>query len=214
MASKTDYHKTYIKICGLFRPEDIFYVNEARPDYAGFIINFEKSHRNVSSDTVVSLKKLLLPDIKSVGVFVDEDISSICSLYNMGVLDVIQLHGHESNIYINELRKQIPKAIIWKAFKIRQKSDIIQCMASDADMVLLDNGYGTGDTFNWELTRDISRPYILAGGLTPESIPDAIKKLKPWGIDISSGVETNKLKDTKKIISAVAAARSDMKGVI
>lgn len=81
MASKTDYHKTYIKICGLFRPEDIFYVNEARPDYAGFIINFEKSHRNVSSDTVVSLKKLLLPDIKSVGVFVDEDISSICIIH-------------------------------------------------------------------------------------------------------------------------------------
>lgn len=113
-------------------------------------------------------------------MFVDEDISSICSLYNMGVLDVIQLHGHESNIYINELRKQIPKAIIWKAFKIRQKSDIIQCMASDADMVLLDNGYGTGDTFNWELTRDISRPYILAGGLTPESHPlMQLKNLNP-----------------------------------
>ncbi len=212
MASKTDYDKSYIKICGLFRPEDIFYVNEALPDYAGFIINFEKSHRNVSPDTVVTLKSLLLPDIKSVGVFVDEDISSICRLYDTGALDVIQLHGHESNIYINELRKLIPKAIIWKAFKIRRESDIMYCMKSDADMILLDNGCGTGDTFNWKLTKNITRPYILAGGLTPKNIPDAIKKLKPWGIDISSGVETNKLKDKKKIISAVAAARSDMKG--
>lgn len=214
MESKSGYDKTYIKICGLFRPEDILYVNGAHPDYAGFIINFKKSHRNVSPDTVISLKKLLLPDIKSVGVYVDEDISSICRLYNTGALDVIQLHGHESNTYIKELKKRIPKAVIWKAFKIRQKSDIIQCMDSNADMILLDNGYGTGHTFNWELIKNITRPYILAGGLTTELIPDAIKRLKPWGIDISTGVETNKLKDKNKIISAVASARQDKKGVI
>ncbi len=214
MESKKGHDRIHIKICGLFRSEDIIYVNEARPDYAGFIVNYKKSHRYVPPDTVIAFKKMLHSDIRSVGVYVDEDIANICKLYETGALDVIQLHGHEDNAYIHELRRHIPGAVIWKAFKIRQKSDIIQCMDSDADMVLLDNGYGTGRAFNWDLINNMNRPYILAGGLTADMICDAAKRLNPWGIDISSGAETDGVKDRDKIISVVTTANACRKGVI
>ena len=196
-----------LKICGLSRPDDIRYVNEACVDYAGFIINFPKSHRNVSPEKVLSLKKLLSPDIKAVGVFVDEEISVICGLYTEGAIDIIQLHGHEDNEYINKLRAHVPDAEIWKAFKIRSNDDILECVSSSADKILLDNGYGTGQHFDWSLVNNIERPFILAGGLTPENIPKAIRLLNPWGIDISSGVETNGYKDKNKIIAAAFSCK-------
>ena len=73
--------------------------------------------------------------------------------------------------------------------------------------MLLDNGYGTGQPFDWQLVRDIGRPFLLAGGLTPENIPNAIRQLRPWGVDLSSGVETDRLKDREKMIAAVRAAK-------
>ena len=98
---------------------------------------------------------------------------------------------------------------MWKAFKVHSAGDLAAANASAADMVLLDNGYGTGAAFDWSLTQGVTRPYILAGGLTPENIPDAIARLRPWGLDISSGVETDKKKDFTKIMAAVAAARKE-----
>ena len=200
---------TKIKICGLYRPEDVGFVNAARPDWCGFIINFPKSHRNLAPNEVRALRAELDGGITPVGVFVDSPAEDAAALLNDGTLSVAQLHGHEDDGYIAALRALAPGCTVWKAFKVRGPQDLLAASASAADMVLLDNGYGTGAAFDWSLTQGVTRPYILAGGLTPENIPDAIARLRPWGLDISSGVETDKIKDFTKIMAAVAAARKE-----
>ncbi len=198
---------TKIKICGLSRPQDIEYVNEARPDWCGFIINFPKSHRNVSPERVRDLRKTLKDGIIPVGVFVNQPVETVAALLNNGTVSVAQLHGSENDEYILRLRGLAPGHEIWKAFKVRKPEDVEASNLSKADMVLLDNGYGTGKAFDWSLIDVIRRPFLLAGGLTPENIAEAVTVLHPFGIDVSSGVETDKMKDPKKIIQAVNAAR-------
>ena len=197
---------TQVKICGLSRPCDIDYVNEARPDYIGFILHFPQSRRNVTPETAAALKARLSPDIKAVGVFVDQPIKTVIEAVEMIGLDVIQLHGHEDGDYIAALRTRTALPI-WKAFKIRAAADLAVAAVCPADEVLLDNGYGTGAAFDWTLAADFDRPFLLAGGLTPENAADAIAALRPKLVDISSGVETDGYKDFKKIQAAVRAAR-------
>ena len=197
---------TKIKICGLYRDADIDYVNEAEPDYAGFILLFPKSHRNLTPEQAAALRKRLRPGIRAVGVFVDQAVETVAAAAESVGLDVIQLHGHEDDAYIAALREKSACAI-WKAFKIRSAADLDAARESTADEVLLDNGYGTGESFDWSLTGGFDRPFLLAGGLTPENIPEAIRTLRPKIVDISSGVETDKVKDREKIIAAVCAAR-------
>lgn len=200
---------TRIKICGLYRPCDIEYVNRAKPDWCGFIINFPKSHRNLSPDQVRELRGNLDDSVTPVGVFVDQPVEAVAALLNGGTISIAQLHGHEGPAYIDDLRRAAPGCTVWKAFKIRSTADLEAANASPADLVILDNGYGTGEAFDWDLTDGVKRPYLLAGGLTPENIPQAIARLHPYGLDISSGVETDKQKDFYKIQTAVTAARKD-----
>ena len=202
-----------IKICGLSREEDITAVNEAKPDYCGFIINFPKSHRNVTVERVRQLRTGLRPEIIPVGVIVDQPVEKAAMLLNEGVADVIQLHGQEDETYIRQLRKLLKcrGRSIWKAFKIRSRKDLESAMASSVDAVVLDNGYGAGETFDWSIIEDAGkmmegRKVFLAGGMTPENIEEAIHRLDVCGIDISSGVETDKKKDRNKILTAVQAA--------
>ncbi len=202
--------KAKIKICGLFREEDIANVNEARPDYAGFVINFPGSHRSISADRLSRLSGSLDKGIEPVGVFVDEKIELVAELLNSGTISTAQLHGAEDNEYIRLLRVRAPGKNIIKAFKVESAADIAAAENSAADMILLDNGYGTGKCFDWSLIGSIVRPFILAGGLTPVNIPDAIKKFQPYAVDISSGVETGKVKDRMKIIEAVRAAHGEV----
>ena len=105
------------------------------------------------------------------------------------------------------LRASSPGHAVWKAFKIRSLDDLDAANASSADLVLLDNGYGTGRTFDWSLAGGVNRPFLLAGGLAPDNIPEAVAALHPYGVDISSGVETGGQKDRGKILAAVSAAR-------
>ena len=198
-----------IKICGLFRPCDIDYVNEARPDWCGFIIDFPRSHRSVTPDQVRSLRAGLDPAIVPVGVFVDRPAEEAAALLNDGTIQVAQLHGREDAAYIAALRALAPGKEIWKAFKVRSPEDLAAAAASSADRILLDNGYGTGQSFDWSLAGSVTRPFLLAGGLTSENIPDAVARLHPYGLDLSSGVETDRLKDRDKILAAVAAARKE-----
>lgn len=198
-----------IKICGLFRPCDIDYVNEARPDWCGFIIDFPRSHRSVTPDQVRSLRVGLDPAIVPVGVFVDRPAEEAAALLNDGTIQVAQLHGREDAAYIAALRALAPGKEIWKAFKVRSPEDLAAAAASPADRILLDNGYGTGQSFDWSLAGSVTRPFLLAGGLTSENIPDAVARLHPYGLDLSSGVETDRLKDRDKILAAVAAARKE-----
>ena len=213
-----------IKICGLFRACDIDYVNEAKPDYAGFILHFPKSHRNVEPVVAAEMRRRLQPGIRAVGVFVDQPEETVIASAERIGLDAVQLHGHEDDRYIKSLRASL-KRPVWKAFKVRSEADLMEAERSSADEILLDNGYGTGNAFDWSILSGFSRPYILAGGLTPELITKAGRISKagtfpkagviskdgtippPKLFDISSGVETDKVKDRDKILAAVRAAR-------
>ncbi len=194
-----------IKICGLSRDCDIDYVNEAGPEYAGFIINFPKSHRSVTPGRAGELRSRLRPGIRAVGVFVDAEISEVVLAAREIPLDVVQLHGSEDDDYIRALREEtgIP---VWKAFRIRGRQDLAEAERSAADKVLLDNGTGTGQAFDWSCLEDMQRPFILAGGLTPERIQGAAAIPGVQVLDISSGVETDRVKDREKIMRAVSAA--------
>ena len=198
---------TKIKICGLRRPEDIAYVNEAKPDFAGFIIGVPKSRRNVPREKVRELTALLSPEILPVGVFVNAPMETILSLVTDGTLKAVQLHGQESQSYLEELKKQVAVPLI-RAFSIRSPEDLTEAEKSPADFVLLDNGAGgTGETFDWSLLSSFDRPFFLAGGLRLENIAEAVSRFHPYALDLSSGVETDGYKDKEKIIAAVAAVR-------
>ena len=198
---------TRIKICGLSRPEDMEAVNAARPDYCGFVVNFPRSRRNVSPERLRVLRGLLSGGVIPVGVFVDQPPETVAALQNDGAITIAQLHGHEDEAYISRLRELTHGKPVWKAFKVRTAVDVEAARRSTAERVLLDNGAGTGAAFDWTLVRDMGRPWILAGGLTPESLPDAIARLRPWCVDISGGAETDGIKDPVKILAAVQAVR-------
>ena len=200
---------TRIKICGLSRPCDVAFVNEARPDWCGFIIDFPRSHRSVTPRQALALRRQLAPGIVPVGVTVDQPVEAVAALLREGVVDVAQLHGTEDESYLAALRALAPGHPLWKAFTLRTPDDLSAALASGADMILLDSGKGTGQTFDWSLLRGVARPFLLAGGLTPENIPRAVRAVHPWGVDLSSGVETDRRKDRDKILAAVAAARKE-----
>lgn len=198
-----------IKLCGMFRPCDIEYANEAKPDFAGFVINFPKSHRSVSPNTAAQLRSRLSPDIKAVGVFVNEEITTCAEMARCGIIDIIQLHGAEDREYIKALRSLTAAPII-KAVKVTSAEDIALAETLGADYLLLDNGTGTGQLFDHSVIdrERISSPFFLAGGLTPENIAQAALSVKPFAVDISSGIETCRVKDREKMLSAVEAVRA------
>lgn len=166
---------TKIKLCGLSRVCDIEAANELKPEYIGFVFA-PKSMRYVSPEKAAELKRLLHPDIKAVGVFVNENLQNVAELLKNGVIDVAQLHGAESEEYIKELRTLTEHPII-KAFRVECERDIREAKASTADYVLLDSGAGTGMVFDWNLIAKLDRPYFLAGGLDAENVSKALKKI-------------------------------------
>jgi phosphoribosylanthranilate isomerase len=199
---------TKIKICGLFREQDAAALNRALPDYAGFVF-YEKSRRFVTPAAARALRAALDAGIVPVGVFVDAPIDEIARRYAEGTIAVAQLHGGEDAMYIAALRARCPGLEIWRAYRIRAEADVAAAARSAADRVLLDGGAGEGKPFDWSLIAGFPRPFVLAGGLTPETIPEAIARLHPFAVDISSGVETDGVKDEAKIMAAAAAARRD-----
>lgn len=197
---------TRIKLCGLSRPCDIEAANGLKPDYIGFVFA-PKSKRYVSPETAAKLKAMLGPDIKAVGVFVNESVEQVADLFRRGIIDVAQLHGKEDETYIAALRSLTGKPII-KALRMDTDKDVERANASSADMVLLDSGAGgTGTAFDWNLLKGIRRPYFLAGGLSPINAEEAVRILSPYGVDVSSGIETDGLKDKTKMTAFVSAVR-------
>ena len=197
-----------IKLCGMFRGCDIDYANEAMPDYIGFILGFPKSHRNIDMETARQLRSQLSPKIKAVGVFVNSPETTCAEYANRGIIDVIQLHGGEDAEFIRRLR-ELTDAPIIKAAKIRTPEDIRAVQRLGADFVLLDNGTGTGEMFDHSLLdgAEIRQPFFLAGGLTPENLRQAAESARPYCVDLSSGVETEKLKDRETMLEAVRIIR-------
>jgi phosphoribosylanthranilate isomerase len=198
-----------IKCCGLMRPEDVAAVNRAMPDYAGFIVSFPTSHRSLTPAQAAPLAAGLDAGIRPVAVFVDRPAREVAAAAAEIGAWAVQLHGSEDEAYLAQLRT-LTDCRIWQAFKVRSDADLARAAASSADLLLLDSGAGTGRTFDWDLAarfaREFDRPFLLAGGLTPENIPQAIERVHPFGVDISSGIETGKRKDPAKIAAAVAAA--------
>jgi phosphoribosylanthranilate isomerase len=198
-----------IKICGLSRPEDIACANDVRPDFVGFVFA-PASRRCITPERAAALRAALASGIDAVGVFVDQPPEFIASLLASRTIDWAQLHGHESPDYIARLRALAPSgARLIQAFSVRTPDDIARAAASPADLVLLDHGSGgTGAAFDWTLAAGFPRPYLLAGGITPANAADAIRAARPWGLDASSSLETDHLKDPAKIRAFVSAIRA------
>lgn len=194
-----------IKICGLKSEEDIGAVNLYKPEYCGFIVNYPKSHRSITPERLRELTALLRSDVTPVGVFVDQSPELIAQLLNEGTIAVAQLHGSEDEDYIEDLF-ELTDEPVWKAFQIKSESDVARAAESAADLVLLDAGQGSGETFNWELLKDFPGPFALAGGITLKNLPKALKT-EAVLLDVSGGVETDKKKDPEKIRKFIETVR-------
>lgn len=201
---QTEKSQIKIKLCGLTRPSDIETANLLHPDYVGFVFA-KKSRRYVSPERMKMLKELLHPDILAVGVFVDEEPESVAAWLSSGIIDIAQLHGGEDETYLKKLRKLTDKPLI-KAFSVKDMGDIEKANDSTADFVLLDAGEGgTGTAFDRELLAGMNRPYFLAGGLDPSTVEEAVKRWRPYAVDVSTGIETDGVKDAEKMQAFVDA---------
>lgn len=196
-----------IKICGIRREEDITYVNECKPDYIGFIF-FPKSKRYIDPEKALQLRKKLDPSITPVGVFVNEQIENIIKIVEAGIIDVVQIHGDESVEYLKELKERLPEVTIVRAVRVASKEDVASCEEIPVDYLLFDKFTpeygGCGEVFDWELVKGMKRPFILAGGIKEENVEEAIQRLSPYAVDVSSAVEgEDGYKDHHKVVRIV-----------
>ena len=200
---------TRIKICGLKTTRDVLAVNEVKPDYAGFV--FAPSHRQISEELAAELKKELAPDIISVGVFVNEDKEKLLRLCDRKIIDMIQLHGDEDEEYIAAIKSRVKIPVI-KAVRVRSTEDIHQAEAMDSEYLLLDAYHekeygGSGVRFDWSVIPNIKKNFFLAGGINTTNVLEAIRRYQPYGIDVSTGVETGGSKDPVKLRQLVRLIR-------
>lgn len=201
-----------IKICGLKRPEDIQIVNQFRPDYIGFV--FAESSRKVNQNEAWELKSVLSPDILAVGVFVNEHSDNIVTLCREGTIDMIQLHGDEDASYIEALKDKVNCPII-KAVRVRSRSQILEAAQLPCEYLLLDTytrgSYGgSGLAFDRTLIpgrEELQKPFFLAGGLDGHLAPIAVRECNPYGVDVSSAVESDGYKDAGKIKEFIERVR-------
>ena len=201
---------TRIKICGLTRREDIESVNRWLPDYIGFV--FCPSRRQVTAEQAGRLKAALDSRIKAVGVFVNAPVGSIVNLCTSRVIDLVQLHGDENEGYVEELKHKIDCPLI-KAVRVQSPAQVLQAEQLPCDLLLLDayqkDQYGgSGKSFDYAMIPALKKPFILAGGLEGSSIIQAIGRGRPYGVDVSSGVETDGVKDDVKIKAIIRNVRN------
>ena len=200
---------TKIKLCGLTRPRDIEWANALTPDFVGFVFA-RKSKRYISPRNAQKLREKLNQSINAVGVFVNEAPEAVAALLNDGTIDVAQLHGGEDEDYIKALRLLTARPLI-QAFRVDGPADLERARASSADYILLDNGAGgTGTAFDWALLKGFDRPCFLAGGLGPDNVARAVRDVRPFAVDVSSGIETDGAKDYQKMAAFVNAVRNTL----
>lgn len=198
---------TEIKLCGLSDISAVECANEILPDYIGFVF-FPKSPRYIQPEQAALLKRSLDPRIRAAGVFVNERVSVVADLLERGIIDIAQLHGSEDEGYIRDLRSLTRHRII-RAFRVSTPEDTAKAEESTADYILLDSGAGSGSAFDWSILKHIKRDYFLAGGLDPINVPEAIRTLHPFGVDVSSGIETDGKKDHDKMRAFARAVRQE-----
>lgn len=211
------YYTPKVKMCGISKVETIPAVVEAKPDYMGLV--FAPSKRQVTVDQAKTLVEALHKqytkrynngteqsnndEIKTVGVFVNETLDNLVTIAKGINLDVVQLHGDEDEAFIQSLKGRT-NVEIWKAVQIRSAADAEAWIDSSADMLLFDAYHkdergGTGEVFDWSCLDEFERPFMLAGGIDSTNVAHAIRTVRPYGIDISSGIETDGVKDDEKI---------------
>ena len=204
------YYTPKVKMCGISKVETIPAVVEAKPDYMGLV--FAPSKRQVT----VEQAKILIEElhkqcinhydtkvVKTVGVFVNETLDNLVRIADTANLDAVQLHGDEDEAFIQSLKERT-NVEVWKAVQIRSAADVEKWIDSSADMLLFDAYHkdergGTGEVFDWSSLDAFERPFMLAGGIDSTNVARAIRTVRPYGIDISSGIETNGVKDDEKI---------------
>lgn len=220
------YYTPKVKMCGISKVETIPAVVEAKPDYMGLV--FAPSKRQVTVDQaktlVEELHKGYTPKyssnteqdkddtIKTVGVFVNETVDNLVTIANEANLDAVQLHGDEDEAFIQSLKERT-NVEVWKAVQIRSAADAEAWIDSSADMLLFDAYHkdergGTGEVFDWSCLDAFERPFMLAGGIDSTNVARAIRTVRPYGIDISSGIETNGVKDDEKITAFTKIVKS------
>ena len=211
------YYTPKVKMCGISKVETIPAVVEAKPDYMGLV--FAPSKRQVTVDQAKTLVEALHKqytkrynngteqsnndEIKTVGVFVNETLDNLVTIAKGINLDVVQLHGDEDEAFIQSLKGRT-NVEVWKAVQIRSAADAEAWIDSRADMLLFDAYHkdergGTGEVFDWSCLDEFERPFMLAGGIDSTNVARAIRTVRPYGIDISSGIETEGVKDDEKI---------------
>ena len=220
------YYTPKVKMCGISKVETIPAVVEAKPDYMGLV--FAPSKRQVTVDQAKTLVEELHKqytkrynngaeqsnndEIKTVGVFVNETLDNLVSIATEANLDVVQLHGDEDEAFIQSLKERT-NVEVWKAIQIRTAADTEKWIDSSADMLLFDAYHkdergGTGEVFDWSSLDAFERPFMLAGGIDSTNVARAIRTVRPYGIDISSGIETNGVKDDEKITAFIKIVKS------
>lgn len=213
-------NRPIVKICGLRRREDAEAAGFLQPDLAGFILS-PGYRRSIDIEKAKTLRRILSPQIGTVGVFADASYAEIVRAADAGCISMIQLHGSEDETYIREITALTGLPVI-KAFRIGGTEDLAAAAASSAPWVLLDSGFGTGRCFDWNLLDRFLKAqaaehdrslfprghrWILAGGLTAENVSAAVQRFHPDGVDVSSKVETGGWKDPAKMAAFLAAAR-------
>ena len=204
------YYTPKVKMCGISKVDTIPAVVEAKPDYMGLV--FAPSKRQVTVEQAKTLVEELHKQyavrynseiIKTVGVFVNETVENLLKIAEEVKLDVIQLHGDEDESFIQILKEQ-SNVEVWKAVQVRSAADAEKWIDSSADMLLFDAYHkdergGTGEVFDWSSLDEFERPFMLAGGIDSTNVARAIRTVRPYGIDISSGIETEGVKDNEKM---------------
>jgi len=204
------YYTPKVKMCGISKVETIPAIVDAKPDYIGLV--FAPSKRQVTVEQAKILVEELHKQyavrynsetIKIVGVFVNETIENLLKIAEEVKLDVIQLHGDEDESFIQILKEQ-SNVEVWKAVQVRSAADAEKWIDSSADMLLFDAYHkdergGTGEVFDWSSLDEFERPFMLAGGIDSTNVARAIRTVRPYGIDISSGIETEGVKDDEKM---------------
>ncbi|OIO03724.1 N-(5'-phosphoribosyl)anthranilate isomerase [Candidatus Desantisbacteria bacterium CG_4_10_14_0_8_um_filter_48_22] len=189
-----------VKICGIVKDKDAHFAEGFGADILGFNF-FKGSPRRISCKAAKEIVKGLRYSTKSVGVFVDEKLEKIAEIIDFCGIKLIQLHGGETPEFCAELKMKYPWIQVIKAFRIKKAVDFKQIYTFLApqrviDFILLDTHKkgipgGTGKKFNWGLALKVKRyaPVILAGGLNPENVREAVSKIHPYAVDVASGVE-------------------------
>ncbi len=203
---------TKIKICGLRRTKDIGYVNVLLPDYVGFILAGGFT-RSIERKQAEEFAEKIDSRIKRVGVFVNQPASVVAEYINSGIIQYAQLHGDEDNLYIDKLMEYIKTGYgIIKAVRVRNANDVKMASGYNCNYLLLDaysgtQAGGTGITFDWNLVKNIKKPFFLAGGISAGNVEAAIKTAAPYAVDASSSMETSGYKDFNKMKEFVDAVR-------